>query len=153
MLDILWERHKSIWSWYMRPLFGFVLFYGAWLNDWFVLMVGFIGLSTSWFWFPKPKMISPLVEEFINIERSFLTPPWHKAKVGSLVAVLMFVVISIFIFWYRWLELGLVLMCVGGLAKSFWSFKVAGRSGYIAAFFGFFWAGMSILIYMLYSYS
>lgn len=133
----------------MRPTFGFVFFYGAWLNSWIVLLIGLFGLSTSWFWFPKPKKVNPTVERFINIEREYLTPPWTLVKVGGLISVISFILLATLMFWYRWVETALFLMCIGGIAKSFWSIKVAGKSGYIAAGFGCFWIALSIAIYML----
>jgi hypothetical protein len=147
-MDTLWNRHKNIWSWVMRPIFGLVMFYGAWLNSWEVLLLGLFGLSTSWFWFPKPKKVNQLVEQFIDIERTFLTPPWTKTKISSLLFVVVFVLFSLFCFWSRSLTAALMLMFFGGLAKSLWSINVAGKSGYIAAAFGAFWAVAALMIYM-----
>ncbi len=135
----------------MRPLFGFVLFYGAWVNNGWLVALGVFGLSTSWFWFPKPAVVNPAVEKFIDIERKFVTPPWTAAKVASLAAVLLFLLVSLFVFWYHSLKLGLALMFMGGLAKSVWSLNVAGSAAYIPAFFGVFWAAASVLIYIFWA--
>lgn len=131
----------------MRPLFGVVLFYGAWMQSWPVLLLGGMGLATSWCWFPKPKVVHPWVERFIEREKPFVTPPWTVAKVGALAAVLLLMIVSLAAFWQRSLKLGLILMILGGLAKSVWSLRIAGRAGLFAAAFGVFWAALAAVLY------
>jgi hypothetical protein len=140
ILARLWERHKNPWSWFMRPVFGIGMFYGAWLQSWPVLLLGVFGLATSWCWFPKPQKVHPWVERFIEVEKLYVTPPWTTAKLGALLAVLLLMSVSLAAFWQHSLKFGLLLMFFGGLAKSIWSLKVAGRAGLFAAAFGVFWA-------------
>lgn len=131
----------------MRPLFGIVMFYGAWLQSWPVLLLGVFGLATSWCWFPKPRTVHPWVERFIDVERPYVTPAWTFAKVGALVAVTTLIIVSLAAFWHRSLQLGLILMFFGGLAKSAWSVKVAGKAGLFAAAFGVFWALLAAVLF------
>lgn len=134
--DKLWERHKNPASWIMRPLFGAVMFYGAWLNSWLLLVLGIFSLGTSWFWFPKPKRIHAWVERFIDVEKQFITPPWELKKVLSLVFVLIFLVIVTVAFWQHDARLALVLFIFGALYKAFWSLYVSRRAGIPAASIG-----------------
>lgn len=131
----------------MRPLFGIVMFYGAWLQSWPVLLLGVLGLATSWCWFPKPVKVHPWVERFIDVEKAYVTPPWTLAKVSALLAVLVLMIVSLAAFWHRSLQLGLILMFFGGLAKSVWSLKVAGKAGLFAAAFGVFWALLAAVLF------
>lgn len=131
----------------MRPLFGVVMFYGAWLQSWPVLLLGVLGLATSWCWFPKPVKVHPWVELFIDVEKAYVTPPWTFTKVGALLAVMALMIVSLAAFWHRSLQLGLILMFFGGLAKSVWSLKVAGLAGLFAAAFGVFWALLAALLF------
>ncbi len=147
LLAKLWERHKNPWSWFMRPVFGIVMFHGAWLQSWPVLLLGVLGLATSWCWFPKPQVVHPWVERFIEVEKPYVSPPWTPAKVGALLAVLALMIVSLSAFWQRSLKLGLILMFFGGLAKSVWSLKVAGKAGLFAAAFGVFWALLASVLF------
>lgn len=131
----------------MRPLFGIVMFYGAWLQSWPVLLLGVLGLATSWCWFPKPVKVHPWVERFIDVEKAYVTPPWTFTKIGALLAVLALMIVSLAAFWHRSLQLGLILMFFGGLAKSVWSLKVAGKAGLFAAAFGVFWALFAAVLF------
>lgn len=123
------------------------MFYGAWRNSWILLSLGAFGLSTSWFWFPRPQRVQPWVERFIDIERRYITPPWSASKVNSLVGVLTFVIVGLLLFWFHSLKPALILMSVGGLLKSYWSISVAGKAGFIAAAFGVFWALLAVFLY------
>jgi len=70
----LWERHKNPVSWVCRPFFGLVVGYGAILQSWPVIVIGVLGIGTSWFWFPKLKNTPTWAEEVINKEFEVLTP-------------------------------------------------------------------------------
>ncbi len=136
IISNLYERHKNPLSWLMRPLFGAVWFYGAWLNNWTVLIIGILGVSTSWFWFPKPKKNYPWVEKFIDIEMNYITPPWTLKKVIPLIFVFLFLVVVTLAFGYRNVRLGLIIFILGALYKSIWSLIVAKQSGIPAAIIG-----------------
>ena len=79
----LWERHKNPISWVCRPFFGLIIAYGAILHSWILILIGVIGIGTSWFWFPKWKQTPEWAEDFINKELETLTPenPWDAKRV------------------------------------------------------------------------
>ena len=136
ILRSLWERHKNPISWLMRPLFGAVWFYGAWLNNWPLLLLGIFGISTSWFWFPKPKKTHPWVEKFIDIEKKYITPPWTFLKVLPLIVTFVGLIVITLAFWYHNAKLGLVILIFGSLYKGVWSYIVAKKAGIIALIIG-----------------
>jgi hypothetical protein len=132
----LWERHKNQLSWWVRPLFGALWFYGAWRNSGWLLAAGVLGASTSWFWFPKPARPHPRIERFIDLEKEHLTPPWTAGKVLGLLAVGVFLVIATAAFWRRDAVLGLSLVAFGALLKAAWSVTVARAAGVLPAVIG-----------------
>jgi len=74
----LWQRHKNPVSWVCRPFFGLILGYGAILENWLTILIGLLGLGTSWFWFPGPQNPPLWAEQFINQELEVLTPGNHR---------------------------------------------------------------------------
>jgi len=112
------------------------MFYGAWQNNWLLLGLGLIGLSTSWFWFPKPKAVHAWIERFIDVEKRYITPPWELKKVLSIVFVLVFLIIVTVVFWYHDARLALVIFIVGALYKAGWSLCVSRKAGIPAAVIG-----------------
>jgi len=135
----------------MRPLFGAVMFYGAWVNSWLLLATGVFSLSTSWFWFPKPKRTHAWVEKFIDVEKRYITPPWELEKVLSLIFVLIFLIIVTISFWYHDARLALVLFIAGALYKAIWSLYVSGKAGIPAAVVGIVSAILAaVALYFLY---
>ncbi len=136
MWERLWERHKNPFSWLLRPVFGFLMFYGAWINSWPTIGFCVFGLATSWCWFPKPSKPHAWVERFIDVEREYLTPPWTFNKVSGLVVVLVFLLLALSAFWFHMASLGLWLFLAGSLLKAVWSIKVAKLAGIPAAAIG-----------------
>jgi hypothetical protein len=128
LLSRLWERHKSPWSWFARPVFGATLFYGAWLRSEWLMALGLVGVATSWFWFPKPRVVPRWVDRFIDIERTYLTPPWTSAKMLGFTITLLYLALTIAAFWNRRLELALGFVLAGCLLKAVWSVAVARRA-------------------------
>ncbi len=82
----LWERHKNPVSWVCRPFFGLLIGYGAILHNWIIIVIGVIGIGTSWFWFPKWKDTPQWAEEFIDKEFNVLTPDKARADWGGTAA-------------------------------------------------------------------
>ncbi len=126
----LWERHKNPVSWGCRPFFGLVSSYGALLHSWVIILIGFIGVGTSWFWFPKLKNTPEWAEKFINSELNVLMPenPWDLKRVilpsigvplalGGLMALLWFLP-------YPWNWLALLIYILMTVAKVAWSVKL-----------------------------
>lgn len=134
--DRLWERHKNPWSWLVRPPFGALYLYGAWRQSLALLLLATLALSTSWFWFPRPKRVSPNIDRFIEIERRFVTPPYTFEKLAGALLVLLFLIGVTGALWRGSIALGLWVFAGGALFKSIWSVAVAGRAGYPAAWIG-----------------
>lgn len=120
----------------MRVIFGATLLYGSWMNSITWVAVSLFGLGTSWFWFPKPQKVYPWVEEFINTEKDYITPPWTAEKLLGLGLTALFLIAITWIFWTHQLALGLLLYAAGSLTKSIWSLFVAKQAGILAAIFG-----------------
>lgn len=148
-LSRLWERHKNPLSWFARPLFGATLFYGAWVHSGWLLALGFVGVTTSWFWFPKPRDVPRWIERFIDIERSYLSPPWTSTKVFGFAVTLFFVAFTIAAFWKRHLDVALGIVMAGCLVKAVWSIAVARGAAMGAVIFGLASAAGAALVLML----
>jgi hypothetical protein len=123
----LWERHKNPISWGCRPFFGLVASYGAILHNWVIILIGFIGVATSWFWFPKWENTPKWAEDFINRELEVITPEnhWDLRRVilpslglpiflGGFLALLWFLP-------YPWNWLALLIYVLVTMAKIIWS--------------------------------
>ncbi len=126
----LWERHKNPISWVCRPFFGLIISYGAVLENWVILVIGVIGIGTSWFWFPKWKNTPDWAEDFINREWEVLTPanPWDFKRVilpsiglpvglAGLAAVLWFLE-------YPWNWMGIFIFLLLSVAKITWGARL-----------------------------
>jgi len=119
LLKRLWERHKNPLSWIMRPIFATVLFYGLWIHDGIVIGSAIFGLSTSWFWFPKPKHPPLWVEKFIDMELE-----WMKNSRKNIPMIIFGIVVMGILAWALWyhiviLSIVLIAFVIGG--KIIWS--------------------------------
>lgn len=123
----LWERHKNPVSWVCRPFFGLIIGYGAILQSWLIILVGALGIGTSWFWFPKWKNTPAWAEEFINKELEVLIPVNRQdlkrvmlSSIGlplglaGLAALLWFLP-------YPWNWLGMLIFVIATVFKIVWS--------------------------------
>lgn len=127
------------------------MFYGAWQNSWLLLGMGAIGLSTSWFWFSKPKTVPVWVERFIDVEKQYITPPWELKKVLPLVFVMVFMIIVTAAFWYHDARLALIILIIGALYKAMWSLYVSRMAGIPAAVIGIVSAALAaVALWFLY---
>jgi len=126
----LWERHKNPMSWVCRPFFGLVIGYGAILQSWTIILIGVLGIGTSWFWFPKLKNTPVWAEEFINKEFEVLTPNsrWDLRRVmlpsiglplglAGLAGLLWYLS-------YPWNWSGILILVVVTLLKIVWSARL-----------------------------
>lgn len=130
----------------MRPPFGALYLYGAWRQSPALLLLATLALSTSWFWFPRPKRVFPHIERFIDIERRFVTPPYTFEKLAGALLVLLFLIGVTWALWRGSIVFGLWVFTGGALFKSVWSIAVAGRAGYPAALIGLVSALLSALL-------
>ena len=126
----MWERHKNPLSWVCRPFFGLVIAYGAILHSLEIILVGVLGIGTSWFWFPKCKNTPVWAEEFINREFEVLTPGnlWDLRRVvlpsiglplglAGLAGLLWFLS-------YPWNWVGILVLVVVTVLKIIWSARL-----------------------------
>jgi len=119
VLRTLWERHKNPLSWVMRPLFATVLFYGLWIHDWVVIGIAIFSLSTSWFWFPKPKHPPVWAEKFIDKELEWLKNPLKNA-VGIMFAIAGMGILT-WALWNNNVVVSFVLLGITIVGKIIWS--------------------------------
>ena len=126
----LWERHKNPISWVCRPFFGLVIGYGAILQSWAIILVGVLGIGTSWFWFPKLKNTPIWAEEFIDKEFAVLTPDnrWDLKRVvlPSIGLPLGLASLAVLLWYlsYPWNWLGILILVVVTLLKIVWSVRL-----------------------------
>jgi hypothetical protein len=126
----LWERHKNPFSWVCRPFFGLVIGYGAILQSWAIILVGVLGIGTSWFWFPKLENTPAWAEEFINKEFAILTPAnrWDLKRVvlPSIGLPLGLASLAVLLWYlsYPWNWLGILILVVVTLLKIVWSVRL-----------------------------
>ena len=108
---ILWERHKNPLSWVLRPVFAVVLIYGVWFHDWVVIGIAVFGLSTSWFWFPKPKKTPTWAEKFIDKEGEWLQNLRRGGlkEIGWIVFAIVVMGILIYTIWSNNLTFSLIM--------------------------------------------
>lgn len=126
----LWERHKNPVSWICRPFFGLVIAYGAILHNWGIILIGALGIGTSWFWFPKWKNTPVWAEEFINKEFEVLTPDnhWNLKRVVlpsvGLPAGLAGLAALLWYLSYPWNWVGILILVIVTVLKIVWSARL-----------------------------
>jgi hypothetical protein len=59
-----WARHHNEWSWYIRPLFLIPFCWFAWRRSLVGTGLTLFALATSMFWFPAPRVPSPMALQF-----------------------------------------------------------------------------------------
>ena len=131
--DILawaWARHHNVLSWYIRPLFILPYIYLAYQRSWKGIAVTIVALLTSMFWFPAPKAMDPMVEQFLQAERDYLLGTWTLGKVLLTLTVPAFFYFLALAFWKRSWWWGIVVINVAALGKIAWSVAEGGKSGW-----------------------
>lgn len=145
------NRHHNIMSWYIRPLFLIPICCFAFKRSSLGISVTVFALATSMMWFPMPERVDPLVVEFLEMEKTYLTTNWTLAK--ALISTLPFVLIYFLClaFWKRSLKSGALILVIMTLSKMLWSIVSGGESGtsiFIPALVGLVICGI-VLYYML----
>jgi len=123
------ERHKNQLSWYIRPLFIIPFCYYAYKRSWAGVMGSMFAVMTSMFWFPRPESVSPLVVEFLEMEKEYLMGNWDFAKILITLMVPVSLTALAAAFWKRNLFFGMAVMVFIALAKISWSVVFGGESG------------------------
>lgn len=127
--DWAFERHKNQLSWYIRPLFIIPFCYFAYKRSWAGVMGSMFAVMTSMFWFPRPESVSPLVVEFLEMEKEYLMGNWDFAKILITLMVPVSLTALAAAFWKRNLFFGMAVMVFIALAKISWSVVFGGESG------------------------
>ena len=78
------ERHHNPWSWYVRPLFLIPFCFFAYKHSHAGMAMTIFCLFTSMFWFSKPDVVSPSVEEFLQMEKVWIQGDWNASKMALL---------------------------------------------------------------------
>lgn len=122
-------RHQNILSWYIRPLFMIPLCYFAYKRNPFGIAVTIFLLLTSMFWFPEPKITNQTVEEFLIMEKEYLTTNWNLTKI--LISCLIPISLGslIIAIWKRSIKVALLIIAFIAIAKTLWSIMEGGKSG------------------------
>jgi hypothetical protein len=124
-----WERHHNVLSWYIRPLFLLPFCYFAYKRSLWGIVLTFLALATSMFWFPAPEHSSPAVNEMLASEREYLTANWSLWKVMiALLVPLTFAALAL-VFWRRSLAWGLAVINAMVLFKIGWTFLFSTGAG------------------------
>ena len=126
-----WGRHHNVLSWYVRPLFVLPLAYFSYRRSLSGIALTLVALSTSMFWFPAPERLDPRVEEFLALEREWLTGEWTAGKIASALAVPALLGILCLAFWGRSLLWGLIVVNAIAVTKVAWGVVDGAGSGWV----------------------
>lgn len=123
------SRHQNILSWYIRPLFLIPICYFAFKRQAAGISITIFLLGTSMFWFPQPEMIDPSVQEFLAMERDYLTGYWTAQKLAITAIVPISMGLLIWVFWKRNIKAGIAVIVGIALGKILWSVVEGGAAG------------------------
>ncbi len=123
------ERHQNILSWYIRPLFIIPFCYFAYKRSWAGISATIFLLLTSMLWFSRPETISEQANQFLQIEKDYLTGQWTIAKILiGLLVPFSFIALGA-AFWKRNLLFGLSVIVLMAVLKIIWSVAFGGEAG------------------------
>jgi hypothetical protein len=125
-----WMRHHNPLSWYIRPLFLIPFCYFAWQRSVTGIVVTFLALATSMFWFPAPAHPDSRISDFLNAERDYLLGNWDVAKILFTVMAPAFLLALASACWRRSIWFGFALIAAGSFIKIGWSVYYGGTSGW-----------------------
>ncbi len=125
-----WARHHNILSWYIRPMFIIPFIFFAYKRSWKGMIVTILALVTSMFWFPAPAVADPLVAQFLDAEREYLTGTWTAQKILISLVVPLFFFLLALTFWKRSWWWGVAVINIAALGKIAWSVSEGGQSGW-----------------------
>jgi len=123
------SRHQNILSWYVRPLFMLPIFIFAFKRNGAGIAITVFLMATSMFWFPVPKAIDPNVQEFLAMERGYLTSEWTIAKILVASMVPISLGIMCLALWLRKIKIGIFVVVAIAVGKMAWSVAEGGTSG------------------------
>jgi hypothetical protein len=117
-------------SWYIRPLFIVPFIYFAYKRSWKGMIVTILALATSIFWFPAPATVDPMVAQFLEAEKAYLTGAWTTQKILLSLTVPSFFFLLALAFWKRSWWWGVAVINLAALGKVAWSVVEGGQSGW-----------------------
>ncbi len=123
------SRHQNILSWYIRPIFMIPICYFAFKRNATGISATIFLLLISMFWFPSPNAIDPKVEDFLAMERVYLTENWTAAKIMVTSIVPISMGLLIWGLWKRNLKAGIGVLVGIAVGKIIWSVAEGGSSG------------------------
>lgn len=100
-LEWVWDRHHSLWSWYVRPLFIFPFCYFAYKRKLRFVLLVLVIFPTTLFWFPAPEIPSQKVIEYLSWEREFITEGRLWEQLLLITLVVFFLYLLALSFWKR----------------------------------------------------
>ena len=125
-----WARHHNILSWYIRPVFIVPFIYFAYKRSWKGMLATILGLATSMFWFPAPETVDPMVAQFLEAEKQYLTGPLTSQKLFFFLTVPSFFILLALAFWKRSWWWGVAVINLAAIGKIAWSVVEGGEAGW-----------------------
>ena len=120
-------------SWVLRPLFLVGFFYGVYLHDWLYISICFIGVTTSWFWFPPPKKNFAHTGELIDAEIDYLRKPFRGRKAIELTLGIAAIVWATVAFWQLKALTGIIILQALLVYKLVWVVELARKASWVPA--------------------
>ncbi|MDE1453890.1 hypothetical protein CHCC14820_1694 [Bacillus paralicheniformis] len=115
-------------SWYIRPVFLVALAYFCYRRTWNGVIVIFLLMTSSMFWFPVPERINPEMQAVLDYEQMLLSNP--LSAVLTLAFMMGFLVLIGAAFWKRSLGWGLAVLNVTLIGKVVLSVMLTGENGW-----------------------
>ncbi|KAA6450445.1 hypothetical protein [Bacillus swezeyi] len=128
ILEWAFQRHLHPLSWYIRPVFLVVLAYFCYKRSWKGVIVTFVLMMSSMFWFPVPETVNPEMQTVLDYELKLLSRP--VTAVLTIVFMMGFLVLIGTAFWKRSLTWGLAVLNVTLIGKVVLSLFLTGESGW-----------------------
>ncbi len=122
-------RHQNQLSWYIRPLFLVPFCYSAYKHSLSGISGTIFLLLTSMCWFAVPAAVDSRVNEFLQMEKDYLTGNWGLSKILITLLVPITLTVLAMSLWKRSLWIGISTLIFIALAKMLWSVVFGGTSG------------------------
>jgi hypothetical protein len=130
LFDWVFERHKNLWSWYIKPIFILPFCWLAYKRNLIGLSVCILIFVSSFFWFPAPEVISESVKDIVGQEVTWLFSEWTFAKISATVSFSLSLITLALAFWKRSLWIGLAFVLVSIFTKIAWNEMVFEELGF-----------------------
>ncbi|MDD1515307.1 hypothetical protein [Priestia megaterium] len=128
ILNWAFERHLNPLSWYIRPVFLIILAYFAYRRSWKGLVVTFLLMMSSMFWFPAPPKINSQMHEVLKYEKMLLSNPISATI--TITIMFIFIVMIVRAFWKHSLRMGLFILNAALIGKLVLALIFTGENGW-----------------------